>query len=455
MFIYNGKIIRSVGLLGIGKSNLGIYGYLREKYGNLRLTVRAASGGALIPCADRVLLGESMLSDISEDILFLSPSARRDRAELAEAERRGVILSSDAEFFFSETKSDIYAVTGSDGKSTVAYLTARLLSGAYSSAVPCGNFGLALTPLLKGGDGAAYVTELSSFQLNYMKPRSECSVITNITENHLDWHASFDEYINAKRNILDNSRKRVLNFDCEISRGISGDYGLFAVFSRRLDGQQLKKLVRASLYVTEEGGIIKASGEPILDVSKIRVGGEHNILNFMAAIALSFGKCNRESVLALAESFGGLPHRRELIGKFSGIKYYDSSIDTSPKRCAATLRSFDERVILILGGHSKGLDFGELIPTLLRKTKKIIVTGECADEILSLLKKESAFSERGITYVKINGFHNAVEYAIKSASYGDCVLLSPAATSHDSFKNFEERGETFKKTVTDFYSERN
>jgi len=456
MFTYKGKTIRSVGFLGLGKSNLGVYEYLSKKFGNQRITLRTEkiADTSKIP-ADRLLFGENMLSGISEDILFLSPSARRDKPQLDEAAKRGVILSSDAEFFFSEAKTDIYAVTGSDGKSTTTYLTARLLSDSYSSATPCGNFGLALTPLLDGDDGRAHVTELSSFQLNYMKPRSERCVITNITENHLDWHLSFDEYINAKRNILDNSRGRILNLDSDISRDFLGEYELFAVFSRKLSEEEMKRIARASLYVSEENGTILASGEPILSTSKIRVGGEHNVLNFMAAIAMSYGRCKREKILALAEGFGGLPNRCELIGEFFGIKYYNSSIDTSPKRSAATLRSFGERVILILGGRSKGLDFAELVPTVLEKAKAIILTGECAEEIEEVLNQHPILSESGITHVIIKDFYEAVEHAVKTASRGDSVLFSPAATSYDSFKNFEERGMAFKKTVTDFYSERN
>lgn len=447
MFYYNGKRINRVGFLGIGKSNLGIYNYLASHY-NFEVTVRTSQptdASALSP--KRVYFGKESLYDINEDILFVSPSARRDSKELKEAEMRGVILSSDAEFFFSKTNSDIYAVTGSDGKSTTTYLTSALLKSHYNLAVPCGNIGDAMTPHLDDPENTAYVAELSSFQLMYMKPQSERCVITNITENHLNWHTSFQEYIDSKKNILENSKGRIINFDCVTTKNAAQDYSLFAVFSRKLSEDALKRQIKAELYITEKNRKILVSGDEFLDTEKILVGGNHNILNFMAAIAMSYGKCGKEDVLELAKSFGGLPHRCEFIGEYDGVKYYDSSIDSSPKRCMATLGAIPGKVILILGGRSKGLDFRELLPLLVRKTKLVILTGETARELEELIKSDVSLAL--IRYKKIDDFYEAVEYASDAAQRGDTVLLSPAATSFDRFSNFEERGNAFKRYVKD------
>ena len=168
---------------------------------------------------------------------------------------------------------------------------------------------------------------------------------------------------------------------------------------------------------------------------------------------MSLGIAKKENIAELAESFGGLRHRRELVLESDGVGYFDSSIDSSPKRCAATLESFSERVILILGGRSKGLDFGELLPTLARKTKYILLTGECRGEIKRLLERDCRFGDGKIPFHETEDFDGAIRHAHKIAKSGDSVLLSPAATSYDLFSSFEERGNRFKKTITDITNE--
>ncbi len=451
MFYYNERLIRTVGFVGLGKSNVGVLLYLKKHYKNLEFTLRSSSPvgfgeGTFKKC----YFGKDSFNYITEDILFLSPSVRRDIPELMRAARAGVILSSDTELFFSRVTSDIYAVSGSDGKSTTTYLTASLLKGSYKNVYPCGNIGEAMTPHLDDESGAAQVTELSSFQLFYSKPKSNRAVITNITENHLNWHKSFEEYIEAKKNILFRAGERVINYDCPVLRRLVKDFRIFAVFSKAHSEEYLKRKISAELYITLSDGIITASGEPILDVRKIRVGGEYNVLNFMAAIAMSYGRCTKDDVVRLAESFRGLRHRCELIAERNGVRYYDSSIDSSPKRCAATLSGFSERVTVILGGKSKGLDFSELLPTLSKKTKRVILTGECAYEIKEILDSDKSFSSLGIPYDVIEDFGEAVKYSITTAEPGDSVILSPAATSYDKFKNFEERGDCFAKLIKEF-----
>ena len=451
MFYFHGKAIGSVGLVGLGKSNLGVLSYLFRHHGGLEFTLRSSvPTEENDPIFKRRFFASEAFKDITEDILFLSPSVRRDIPELMRAENAGVILSSDAELFFDRATSDVYAVSGSDGKSTTTYLTSRLLGGAYKSVFPCGNIGEAMTPHLDDREGSAQVTELSSFQLSYMKPKTKRAVITNITKNHLNWHKSFEEYIDAKRNILFRTDERIINFDCPVTRTLSRNFDIFAVFSKTMREEELKKKISAELYLTVSDGIIVASGEPLLDTKKIRVGGEYNILNFMAAISMSYGKCEKSDILGLAEEFGGLPHRCELICESDGVRYYDSSIDSSPKRCAATLSSFDKRVTVILGGRSKGLDFSELLPTLSDKAKRIVLTGECAEEIKEILDRDGCFSALGIPYDKISDFKDAVSFAARTAEPGDSVLLSPAATSYDSFKSFEERGEFFARIIKEF-----
>ena len=439
--------IKSVGFLGAGKSNAGVYEYLSRRSRDFSVTVRSSAYSAEFERFNpsRRFIGKDSLASIDEDILFISPSARRDTPELIAAKENGVLLSSDAELFFGEISSDVFAVTGSDGKSTTTYLTSKLLPDAYKEAIPCGNIGRAMSPLLfDAGENSAFVTELSSFQLNYLSPKSKRSIITNVTENHLNWHTSFDEYVNAKRNVFEYSKERIINYDCKLSRRIAKDYEIFAVFSAENDEQTLKKDVKAELYVTLDDGYVKASGEPVLKTADIKLAGRHNLLNFMSALALSHGFYKKNTPTELAKSFGGLPHRCELVGSLDGVRYYDSSIDSSPKRCAATLEMLDGIVTVILGGRSKGLDFSELVPILKKKTRRVIITGECAKEIEDAILRDKNISGASVPYTIIDDFYEAIDFAVSTAERGEAVILSPAATSHDKFINFEERGNAFK-----------
>jgi len=252
------------------------------------------------------------------------------------------------------------------------------------------------------------------------------------------------EYINAKRNVLEFGKNRIINYDCEISRGFIRDFDIFAVFSLENDEKALRNAVKAELYLTLTDEKITVSGEPILNTSDIKLRGRHNLLNFMSSMALCHGLYKKESLLRLANDFGGLPHRCEFIGALNGVGYYNSSIDSSPKRCAATLGMLDGSLIVILGGRSKGLDFSPLVPLLQKKAKHAIIMGECAKEIEECIISNNKSAATPISYTLIEDFYEAVDYAEHISERGDKVVLSPAATSYDCFANFEERGNAFR-----------
>ncbi len=449
-FVYRKKTIRRAGFLGLGKSNLAVLEYISRHFPDVEFTVRCEKITEPPVCNVKSLyFGSNMLNDIFEDVLFISPSARRDREEISKAKDAGVILSSDAEFFFDNTSSDIFSVTGSDGKSTTTYLASLLISSGEGCCLPIGNIGVAMTSVLDNPKNFTYAAELSSFQLMYMKPSCRRCVITNISKNHLNWHKSFEEYIGAKRNILENSHERIINYDCKTTRNLGHEFPLFAVFSNKYDEIHLRSEIKAEHYITRNKNFILADGYKILDTNDIKANGEHNILNFMAASALSLGICKTDAISNAAKSFSGLPHRCEYVGRYRGVDYYDSSIDSSPKRSAATLSSINRRVIIILGGRSKGLDFSSLIPSLEKKAKHIVLTGECAEEIENAILKRREFKKIELKYTIKRRFADAAAYAVSIAEVGDAVLLSPAATSYDEFSDFEARGETFKRIIKD------
>lgn len=446
-FVYKNKAIKEVGFFGFGKSNKALYEYLKKRYPILSFTLRDECTVNSQEGFSQIFTKKNAYDKIRENVLFLSPSVRRDSPFLSEALKRGVIISSDIEFFFERKSSDVYAVTGSDGKSTTAYLTSKLMRGAYKDAIPIANFGEPVSSHIEDGRDKALIAELSSFQLEYYVPKTKRCVITNITPNHLNWHKSLEEYVSAKENILRGAQEHVFNYDCERSRTLMTRHEAHTVVSALLSEEELKKTVYAKRYITLNDGHITVSGERFLDTSRILARGTHNIYNFMFALALAYENTRKEDLLSLAESFTGLNHRFETVHISGGIKYIDSSIDSSPKRTLATLTMTKEKVILILGGRSKSLSFEELVRPISEKAKAVILVGENGKEIEEVLKSSANFTASGTPYKRFSDFYEGVNYAVSIAKEGDTVLLSPASTSFDAFSSFEERGDAFKKSV--------
>ncbi len=427
----------SVGFFGLGSSNLSLLSALPLE--NCRVTLRSDKkiDPALLPngvLVERIFERESALCDINEDIIFFSPSVRRERGELQAARERGAIFSSDVELFFEENKAPVFAVTGSDGKSTTATLISLLLQAGGVRAELIGNIGRPMTEALSR-DAEAYVCELSSFMLRYISPPSVRACITNITPNHLDWHESLAEYNKTKLAVAEKCEKLVIS---EENPEIPGAY---AIVGDRSDFSTLRRLYDASLYITSEGGYIRRNGEPILELGSIRRKEKHNIKNLMMAIAMTDGYVSHGDIRLAAESFEGLEHRCKTILSYNGVDYIDSSIDSTPARTAATLTSLDRRVVILLGGRGKGLDYRELLPALRRYAVHTVITGENANEIFEAVGKE-------VKAEVLPDFDLAVERGIALSKEVGALLLSPASTSFDKFKNYAERGEKFKEILS-------
>lgn len=440
--IYRGKKIKRVGFFGLGRSNLGVKEYLEGAFDSLEYTLRADGEIAADAGRDfgRVLCGAQAYAEPYEDVIFVAPAVRRDRDGLAKMAERGVIISSDSELFLESAEMPVYAVTGSDGKSTTVTLASMILG-----APAIGNIGVAMSSLLKRSDARCAVAELSSFQLAWQRPRVYRGVITNISPNHLDWHHSYGEYVSAKENLLINAGERVFNLDCAMSREIMKRHTPSIVYSLDLGEKEMIKAAKADVYVGLAGEYIVANGVKILHTGAMQDKRRHNIQNLVCAIALTHGHAREERIWAVAREFQGLSHRCEEIGCYGGVRYIDSSIDSTPKRTATTLASLDGVWVVILGGRSKGLDYGELVPALRARARLAITTGECGREIAEVLSAE------GIECVYEADFHEAVELAASVARCGEGVILSPASTSFDRFKNFEERGRCFREIIRNLH----
>ena len=381
---------------------------------------------------ENILEGNRSLEHIDEDILFLSPSVKRDRPQLAKAKEQGVKISSDYEIFFESVKKPVIAITGSDGKSTTSHLTNLILSRAGYRSETVGNMGRPMTDLLyKETD--FYVAELSSFMLSCGAPKVHRAALTNLTPNHLDWHKDYEEYKKTKINLLKSSEKYVISEEnAEIPSA-------FAITSqRRLE--EIKSIYKAEIYFTCEDGFILRNGEKIIALDNIKSKQNHNIKNLMMAIALTDGYADNEAIVSVANSFCGLDHRCQIICNRGGVEYIDSSIDSTPSRTLATLSALGREVVLILGGGSKGLNYSQLGRAINDYARWVIICGENAEEIYSSLPDKSRAEI-------FTDFHSAVMRGTTLAKEVGTLLLSPASTSFDRFKSYAERGDKFKEII--------
>ena len=391
-------------------------------------------------------LGDDYLENLNADIIFRTPSLMPWSKALEKAVRHGAVLTSEMEAFFDVCPCKIIAVTGSDGKTTTSSIIAELLTREGKTIHLGGNIG---APLLCDVDKMhpddLAIVELSSFQLITMKKSPHIAVVTNISPNHLDIHTGFEEYIDAKRNICihqDNTDRVVLNLDNDLTRGfLKSAPGEVLLFSR------LKK-VRDGVY--EKDGMIYETTDDksvaIMPSGDILLPGTHNIENFMAAFAAVRGIVGYDAMAETARSFRGVAHRIELVREVRGVRYYNDSIASSPSRAIAGLRSFDQKVILIAGGKDKGIEFDELGIEIVRRVKTLVLTGVTAERIRDAVVNAPGYAEMPKILMR-DDFTEAVLAATELATDGDIVLLSPACTSFDKFKNFEERGELFREIV--------
>ncbi len=390
--------------------------------------------------------GEDYLADLEEDIIFKSPGIRFDKPELLDAVKRGAELTSEMELFFKLCPCKIIGVTGSDGKTTTTTLISRALAMEYgeNKVYLGGNIGRPLLPLVEEMTEDCFaVVELSSFQLHTMKQSPHVAVVTNLSPNHLDWHIDMEEYRDAKRNItryqktndrlvVDFTQPLTAVFDQEANEGVS--------VIRFNDPSQIHC----------KGNCIYDGETPLMLTTDIRIPGKHNVLNYMAVIAALKGLVDIETILTLAREFPGVPHRIEFVRELDGVKYYNSSIDSSPSRTSAALSSFTQKVIPICGGYDKKIPFEPLADILIKKAKAVILTGATADKIEKTLVSHPDFDPLTLPIIRKTDFTDAVNAARLTAKEGDIVILSPACASFDAFPNFEVRGNTFKNIVLAF-----
>jgi UDP-N-acetylmuramoylalanine--D-glutamate ligase len=384
------------------------------------------------------------------DVLCLSGGVPLTLPIVAGAVSRGIPLSNDSQIFMEVVPCRTIGITGSAGKTTTTTLVGNMAKLAYGSkAYVGGNIGdplLNYVDEMKPDDLA--VLELSSFQLEQMTLSPNIAAILNITPNHLDRHGTMEAYTAAKA--------RILEFQSKEDTAVLGrdDPGAWALRTR-VRG----RLLTFSMNELEEGldgaylhdGLLNLrEGNaylPLLLREKIQLRGDHNVQNVLAAFAIGHAAgFPLDVMLEAVEEFRGVPHRLELVREWKGVRWYNDSIATAPERSMAAIRSFEEPIVLLLGGRDKDLPWEDLLRLANERVDHIVLFGEAAEKI----EKTAAGLRSGtmrFSMTRAGGLREAVHKAAEIAEPGDVVLLSPGGTSFDEFKDFAERGERFTAWV--------
>lgn len=388
-------------------------------------------------------LGDTYLYNLTDfDVIFRTPGMRPDTPELLKAKAEGAVITSEMREFIRHCPATTIGITGSDGKSTTTTIAHGLLEAQGVKARIGGNIGFPLFDQIEEiGPEEIIVLELSSFQLMDMDVSPDIAVVTNLSPNHLDVHRDLAEYREAKQNIYkfqDASGILIVNDDNEITRSFkAGAPGRVKTFSSR---------GKADAWY--EADVIYLGETPVVKLSEMQIKGVHNAENFCAALLATQGLVDLATAREFALKFTGVKHRAQFVAEKRMVRYYNDSIASSPTRALATVKSFHDdkgRINIILGGKDKNLDFTQLAEEGGPYFRNAILVGAAREKIYqTFIRTGGEISEN---LHEAASFEEAVEIAARVALPGDVVLLSPACTSFDMFKNFEERGDRFKELV--------
>jgi UDP-N-acetylmuramoylalanine--D-glutamate ligase len=377
--------------------------------------------------------------------LVISPGISIRSVEIEAAKEAGVAITGDIDIFSKQVAAPIIAVTGSNGKSTVVAMLADIVTKAGK------NFGLGgnldgdnfkpALDLLAEGEKDLYLLELSSFQLETTQNLGAAvATILNLSADHMDRYEGIDDYQRAKQRIFTGCKQVVINRDDKESYPlIESDAAIWDFGFGRASVNGLGLL--------EEGGDLYLAYqlEKIVSVNELKIFGQHNISNVLAAVALAMAiDIDMNAIKAAITEFSGLPHRCQWVANIDGVDFYNDSKGTNVGATVAAIEGLGEHIsghiVLIAGGIAKGADFAALVPAMNKWGKAVILIGQDAAEMASYFDTEIQ------TYFA-NDMPDATRVALQQSATGDAVLLSPACASFDMFENFQHRGFAFMESV--------
>jgi len=447
MKISNKKLL----VVGLARSGLAAANFLSSRGGRVTVTdlksekeldetLNSLAGPV------RLSLGGHRHEDfVGADTIILSPGVPRSLSELQEAAARGVEIISEVELAFRFLSGSFVGVTGSNGKTTTTTLIGAILRKAGRNSVVAGNIGTPLTSFIDdpsiNTNETTFVVELSSFQLETVE-RLKCHValLLNITPDHMDRYPDFGSYRQAKSRIFHNQTTKdfaIINIEDSNVLAASAEIrsNLFPFSCKR----KLEKgafLDQGKLVISWRKQVVS-----ILPLDEIRLKGEHNIENTLAAASAAFvlGVSEMEIAETVCE-FSGVEHRLELVRRYRDVDYYNDSKATNVDSALRAIQAFDQPLTVIMGGLDKGTDFAPLREAMTGKIRKVILLGATARKIAAALSDLVQIEET-------SSLEEAVKVASMSALPGEIVLLAPACASFDMFEDFEDRGRQFKRLV--------
>lgn len=390
-----------------------------------------------------------LLEDI--DLIVKSPGVPLDLQIIKEAKTKDIEVITDLELAYRiNPNRNIIAITGTNGKTTTATLTGEYFKKAGYNTYVMGNIGVGvLWNMINSRDDDIFVIEASSFQLeNTYEFKPKISLILNITPDHLNWHKTFKNYVNAKKKIFKNQGKdeyTVLNYDDPLLRDMKDE------IKSNLIWFSVDKELSKGIYI-EDGYIVIDDGNEIKKVVKteeIKILGKHNLENALASVAVGWIMgLDIDIIRDVLKTFPGVEHRIEYVDTIDGVKFYNDSKGTNSDASIKAIEAVSRPIILIAGGMDKGTEFDDLILSFNGKVKALVLLGETKEKI-----KETAYKYGFEKVYLVKDMEEAVRKSFQLANRGDNILLSPACASWDMYHSFEARGEHFKGIVSSLKEE--
>lgn len=432
-------------IVGLGKTGLSCFRYLSNQGLNVAITDSREEPPELLELKAEFESASVYLGQINEQVLLasdqiiLSPGVSLDNKSIKLSIENNIPVFGDIELFCQKAQAPIIAVSGSNGKSTVTTIVAEMTRLAGLKTYVGGNIGIPALDLLSDSTPDLYVLELSSFQLETTYSlNAHASVVLNVSPDHMDRYSSLKDYVNTKKRIYSGQGLMVLNKDEEYIHSIIDNKRDTIYFSLGAPEGENFGLINHNNEVWLSQG-----NEKIINKNQLKIKGEHNISNALAAMALAGAVNVPTNIMAdVLKNFTGLEHRCQLVREIDNVSWYNDSKATNVGACIASITGLCElgNIILIAGGDSKGADLSGLNPIVKKYIKRVFLFGIDANKLADVMGSD-------VDKEFVNNMNEAVKGASKIADSDDIVLLAPACSSLDMYKNYQQRGDAFISAI--------
>ena len=432
-------------IVGLGKTGLSCFRYLSNQGLNVAITDSREEPPELLELRAEFESASVYLGQINEQVLLasdqiiLSPGVSLDNKSIKLSIENNIPVFGDIELFCQKAQAPIIAVSGSNGKSTVTTIVAEMTRLAGLKTYVGGNIGIPALDLLSDSTPDLYVLELSSFQLETTYSlNAHASVVLNVSPDHMDRYSSLKDYANTKKRIYSGQGLMVLNKDEEYIHSIMDSKRDTIYFSLDAPEGENFGLINHNNEVWLSQG-----NEKIINKNQLKIKGEHNISNALAAMALAGAVNVPTNIMAdVLKNFTGLEHRCQLVREIDNVSWYNDSKATNVGACIASITGLCElgNIILIAGGDSKGADLSGLNPIVKKYIKRVFLFGIDANKLADVMGSD-------VDKEFVNNMNEAVKGASKIADPDDIVLLAPACSSLDMYKNYQQRGDAFISAI--------